>query len=103
MPAERVLRVLDQVTAWRGQPRATRLDNEPEFLADRFVRWCADRGIALRYIQPNKLNQNAFIERYNRTYRHEALEASVFESLDQVREISAPWSRSTTRSGAMTP
>ena len=91
LPAERVLRVLDQVTAWRGQPQAIRLDNGPEFLADRFASWCADRGIALRYIQPGKPNQNAFIERFNRTYRHEVLDAYVFESLDQVREISAQW------------
>ena len=91
LPAARVLRVLDQVTAWRGQPQAIRLDNGPEFLADRFASWCADRGIALRYIQPGKPNQNAFIERFNRTYRHEVLDAYVFESLDQVREISAQW------------
>ena len=52
LPAERVIRVLAQVTAWRGQPQAIRLDNGQEYLADRFVSWCADRGIALRYIQP---------------------------------------------------
>ena len=91
LPAARVLRVLDQVTAWRGQPQAIGLDNGPEFLADRFASWCADRGVALRYIQPGQPNQNAFIERFNRTYRHEVLDAYVFESLDQVREISAQW------------
>jgi putative transposase len=91
LPAERVIRVLEQVVAWRGQPQAIRLDNGPEFLADRFASWCADRGIALRYIQPGKPNQNAFIERFNRTVRHEVLDAYVFESLDQVREISAQW------------
>ena len=91
LPAERVIRVLEQVVAWRGQPQAIRLDNGPEFLADRFASWCVDRGIALRYIQPGKPNQNAFIERFNRTYRHEVLDAYVFESLDQVREISAQW------------
>ncbi len=52
LPAERVIRVLEQVTAWRSQPQAIRLDNGPEFLTDRFASWCADRGIALRYIQP---------------------------------------------------
>src|SRR5713101_3668383 len=52
LPAERVIRVLEQVTAWRGKPQAMRLDNGPEFLADRFASWCADRGIALRFIQP---------------------------------------------------
>ena len=93
LPAKRVIRVLEQVTAWRGQPQAIRLDNGPEFLADRFASWCTDRGIVLRYIQPGQPNQNAFIERFNRTFRHEVLDAYVFESLEQVREISAEWMR----------
>ena len=86
LPAERVVRVLEQVVAWRGQPQAIRLDNGPEFIAE--------RGIELRYIQPGKPDQNAFIERYNRTYRTEVLNAYLFESLDQVREISAEWLQS---------
>lgn len=94
LPAERVMRVLEQVVAWRGRPQALRLDNGPELIADRFMTWCADRGIELRYIQPGKPDQNAFIERFNRTYRTEVLNVYVFESLDQVREISAEWLRS---------
>ena len=91
LPAERVIRVLEQVVTWRGQPQAVRLDNGPELIAERFMTWCAERGIELRYIQPGKPDQNAFIERFNRTYRTEVLNAYVFESLDQVREISAEW------------
>lgn len=91
LPAERVIRVLEQVVAWRGHPQALRLDNGPEFLAERFAVWCAEQRIELRYIQPGKPNQNAFIERFNRTFRHEVLDAYVFESLEQVREISAQW------------
>ncbi len=63
LPAERVIRVLEPVTPWRGQPQAIRLDNGLEFLADCFASWCADRGITLRYIQPGQPNQNAFVER----------------------------------------
>jgi putative transposase len=91
LPAERVIRVLEQVVAWRGRPQAIRLNNGPELIAERFMSWCAERGIQLRYIQPGKPNQNAFIERFNRTYRTEVLNAYVFESLDQVREVSAEW------------
>ena len=94
LPAERVVRVLEQVVSWRGQPQAIRLDNGPELIADRFMTWCVERGIELRYIQPGKPDQNAFIERFNRTYRTEVLNAYVFESLDQVREISAEWLQS---------
>jgi putative transposase len=91
LPAERVIRVLEQVVSWRGQPQAIRLDNGPEFLAERFITWCAERAIELRSIQPGKPDQHACIERYNRTYRTEVLNAYVFESLEQVREITDEW------------
>jgi len=75
--------------SWRGQPEAIRLNTGPERIAERFITWCAERAIELRYIQPGKPDQIASIERFNRTYRTEVLNAYVFESLDQVREISA--------------
>ena len=94
LPAARVIRVLEQVVSWRGHPQALRLDNGPELVADQGMSWGVERGIELRYIQPGKPDQNAFIERFNRTYRTEVLNASVFESLEQVREIRAEWLQS---------
>lgn len=84
--AERVIRTLENIVAWRGRPRAIRCDNGPEFLAHRFVAWCADHAIEIRYIQPGKPNQNAFIERFNRTFRHTVLDLYLFDRLDEVRE-----------------
>ncbi|BCA54081.1 hypothetical protein W02_12210 [Nitrospira sp. KM1] len=94
LPAERVIRPPLAPTPGRGRPQAIRLDNGPELIAERFMTWCAERGIELRYIQPGKPDQNAFIERFNRTYRTEVLNAYVFESLDQIQEITAAWLQS---------
>lgn len=78
---------------WHDQPQALGLDNRSEFLADRFAVWFADRSIVLRYIQLDQLNQNAFLERFNRAFRHEVLDTYEFDSLDQMCEISAAWVR----------
>jgi putative transposase len=94
LPAARVVRVLEQLEAWRGLPKAIRLDNGPELTSQTLMDWCATKGIELRYIQPGKPNQNAFIERFNRSYRSEVLSRWLFESLDQVREITHAWIKS---------
>lgn len=91
IPATRVVRTLEDLVSWRGAPEAIRCDNGPEFLAEEFVAWCERHQIELRYIQPGKPNQNAYVERFNRTYRSEVLNAYLFETMGQVREITKKW------------
>lgn len=91
LPAERVIRSLEQLRDWRGLPKAIRCDNGPEYRAQVLVDWCREHRVELRYIQPGKPNQNAYIERFNKTYRTEVLDAHLFEDLDQVREITDIW------------
>jgi putative transposase len=60
-------------------------------VSEAFTAWAAARGVAVRYIQPGKPNQNAFIERFNRTYRTEVLDAHLFANLEQVQAITERW------------
>ena len=64
-----------------------RVDNGPEFLGQVFVDWCRDNGIFIDYIESGKPNQNAFIERFNRTVRNEVLDLYLFRNLAEDREI----------------
>lgn len=91
IPSRRTIRMLEQLIEVYGQPAALRLDNGSELTSHAFVEWAEQRGIALRFIDPGKPNQNAFIERFNRSYRTEVLNAYLFESLDQVQQITDDW------------
>lgn len=93
IPSGRLVRELEQRVIWRGRPQAIRCDNGPEICAQAFVDWCRYQGIEIRYIQPGKPNQNAFIERFNKTYRQEVLDAYLFRSLNEVRTLTAEWLR----------
>ena len=91
LPATRVIRVLSQLIALYGTPNQLRLDNGPELTAQVLTDWCAQHGIGLAYIQPGKPVQNAFIERFNRTYREEVLDAYLFHSTQEAQAISDAW------------
>jgi putative transposase len=91
LPSERVVRSLNQIIEWRGKPLAIRVDNGPEYVSSTLMAWAARQGIALTYIQPGKPQQNAYVERYNRTVRHEWLDLYIFETIQEVQEIATEW------------
>ena len=89
----RLVRVFEQLRAHHGLPQVLRTDNGPEFLGQVFTAWAKNAGVAIQYIQPGKPNQNAYVERFNRTYRDELLDLYLFASLDDVREATYWWLR----------
>ncbi|MDR7097593.1 IS3 family transposase, partial [Hydrogenophaga laconesensis] len=91
LPAARVIRALDELVEVRGAPLSIRLDNGPEFIANALAQWAQSKGIALNHIQPGKPTQNAYVERFNKTYRTEVLDCYVFDSLKEVRDMTADW------------
>ncbi len=90
-PSEKVVEMVKQVIEWRGKPQAIRTDNGTEFIAKAFEGFCDNANIEHRKIQKGKPNQNAFIERFNRSYREDVLDANIFETMNQVREMSSVW------------
>ena len=91
LPAERVVRCLNQIIEWRGKPLAIRVDNGPEYVSSTLKTWAEMQGIALTCIQPGKPQQNAYVERYNRTVRHEWLDLYIFETIEEVQQIATEW------------
>ncbi|EBT2497838.1 TPA: IS3 family transposase [Salmonella enterica subsp. enterica serovar Bahrenfeld] len=91
LPALRVVRVLDRIAANRGYPVMLRMDNGPEFISLTLAEWAEQHAVKLEFIRPGKPTQNAFIERFNRTYRTEILDFYLFRTLNEVREITERW------------
>ena len=91
LPAERVVRTLEQIIEWRGCPKEIRCDNGPEYVSARLQSWARRKGVRLTYIQPGKPQQNSYVERYNRTVRYDWLNQYLFESLEEIQGFATRW------------
>lgn len=90
-PARKVTALLDRLIERYGKPRRIRTDNGPEFTSRWFQLWLKQRGIAWSAIPKGSPQQNAIVERFNRTYREDVLDANLFASLDHARELTEKW------------
>ncbi len=110
LPGQRVAQVLDRLVAERGQaPAEIVLDNGPELTSKALDQWAYERSVHLRFIEPGKPIQNAFIESFNGRLRDECLNEHWFLTLADARRIIEEWridynrSRPHTSLGNLTP
>lgn len=89
--AKRVVRILNRICQDRSLPREVRVDNGPEFLSNAFTVWCQENKVQIRFIQPGKPSQNAYVERFNGSFRAELLNRFVFKTLKDARDLTAKW------------
>lgn len=75
----------------RGYTLKLRMDNGQELVSLTLALWTEEHGVILELINPGKPAQNAFIERFNRTYRTETLDFYLFRTLNEAREITERW------------
>jgi putative transposase len=109
LPSERITRCLEQIIEWRGKPQVIRCDNGSEMRSGHFQTWAKEQRIRVMFIQPGKPTQNAYVERFYRTARHEWLSQHLFESIQHAQLTAKEWlwlynhERPNTAIGGITP
>ncbi|PIL17601.1 hypothetical protein P775_23775 [Puniceibacterium antarcticum] len=91
LPAERVIRSLDRIIEWRGKPGTIRVDNGPEYISGKLLIWDEKQGITIQHIKLGQPQQNAYIERDNRTVRHEWLDQYIIETTEEAQDFATLW------------
>lgn len=87
----RVVSELDLLCRENGKPEQIRTDNGPEFISKALENWCNKNNVEHVFIQPGKPTQNAFIERFNGSYRRDILNAFIFTNLDEIKLMTDEW------------
>ena len=91
LPASRVVRAQDKIIEWHGQSKRIRCDNGPEYISSLLATWAISKGIEIMFIQPGNPQQNAYVERYNRTVRYDWLNHYLFDSIEDVQNRATKW------------
>lgn len=91
LPAERVIRSLNHIIEWRGKPKQIRCDNGPEYISQKLADWAVKNEIELKFIQPGKPQQNAYIERFNRTVRYDWLSHYIYSDISELQDKATQW------------
>ena len=91
LPGVGVVDVLEAIAALRGYPKQIVIDNGPEFTGRVLDAWAYDKGVELRFIEPGKPTQNAFVESFNGRFRDECLNQHWFVTLADAQRIIEHW------------
>lgn len=91
IPSRQAIDFLEVMIAAHGKPERIRTDNGPEFTSKQFQVWLAKNKIAWSPIQNGKPQQNAIVERFNRTYREDILDANIFQNIRDVQLLTQTW------------
>ena len=54
-------------------------------------KWAEKHKVTIQHIQPGQPQQNAYVERYNRTVRLEWLDQYIIESIENAEDQAAKW------------
>jgi len=87
----RLARFLDELAERRGLPEEIVMDNGPELTSKAMFELSQKTGVILRFIDPGKPTQNAYVESFNGKFRDECLNEHWFLSIKEARYIIEAW------------
>ena len=105
LPAERVIRSLNRIIEWRGKPETIRVPSRDHAAHNPAGQWIIALNISVASCwnglrnkvlpsstsNPGKPQQNAYIERYDRTVRHEWLDQHIIETIEEAQDFATQW------------
>ncbi len=91
LPGGRVVRVLERLVAQRGVPDEIVQELGPELAGKLLDQGAYERGVCLRFIEPGKPIQNAFVESFQGRLRDECLDRHWFLGLADARQTIEAW------------
>jgi putative transposase len=87
----RVTRELNSLIVRRGKPNTIVSDNGTELTSMAAPKWCQEKNVEWRYIQPGKPLQNGFVESFNGSFRDECLNETLLTSFNDAKTQINKW------------
>ena len=91
LPGKRVVGVLESLAEIRSLPTSVTVDNGPEFISKILNEWAYRRQLQLRFSEPGKPQQNAYIESFNGKFPDECLNEHWFLAMRHATRVIAEW------------
>ncbi len=89
--SEKLVGIFNKLKITRGLPKMIVCDNGPEFISQNLDIWAYQNKVELKFIQPGKPTQNAYIESFNGKFRDECLNQHWFLNLEEARQEIEAW------------
>jgi putative transposase len=91
IPSHSAIEILEKAIEKHGKPKAIRMDNGREFTSGSFQSRMDKNNITRVKIQKGKPKQNAIVERFNKTYIDDVLDANILPSLKELQASTDRW------------
>lgn len=91
LPSEVLVSVFNKLKLTRGLPEMIVCDNGPELISQNLEIWAYQNKVQLKFIEPGKPVQNAYVESFNGKFRDECLSQHWFSNLDEAKKEIELW------------